>query len=168
MATGCTAGAIILICSGTSMSSITAARSSTCLCALRQSISAFFNFFTVLLLPAALLGIAAGSNCLCGPHPAVCTVLVPYKTYQQDGLSKRYWSPLSSPGVSCVVNRSTWIKPADLYHLGTNSSAPSRKNCPMPPVYGITRPAAPGTRSDQFSASLADDQRCLANPQLER
>ncbi|HRF22612.1 MAG TPA: sterol desaturase family protein, partial [Chitinophagaceae bacterium] len=36
-------------------------------CALRQSISSFFNFFTVLLLPAAILGVPAEVIAVVGP-----------------------------------------------------------------------------------------------------
>ena len=50
-------------------------------CALRQSISNLVGFFTIFLLPAALLGVGRCHYRDRSAHPTICPILVPYHLY---------------------------------------------------------------------------------------
>ena len=112
-------------------------------CALRQSISAFFNLFTVLLLPAALLGIPA----------SVINFVAPLHLFAQFWYHTRH------------INKMGWLEKIIVtpshhrVHHAVNPEYMDKNLAPIliiwdkffgtfqeeradvPPVYGITRPA---------------------------
>ncbi|MFN7200499.1 MAG: sterol desaturase family protein [Bacteroidota bacterium] len=112
-------------------------------CALRQSISAFFNLFTVLLLPAALLGI---------PQAVISTIaplhLFAQFWYQTRHINKLGWLEhvLVTPShhrVHHAINPEYMDKNLSQIFIiwdklfGTFQEEKKE----IPPVYGITRPA---------------------------
>ncbi|MBM3411986.1 MAG: sterol desaturase family protein [Bacteroidetes bacterium] len=112
-------------------------------CALRQSISAFFNLFTILLLPAALLGIPQ----------AVISIVAPLHLFAQFWYHTRH------------INKMGWLEKVIVtpshhrVHHAINPEYMDKNLSPIfiiwdklfgtfqeelkevPPVYGVTRPA---------------------------
>ena len=143
VATGCTAGAIKINLFWNLHIIHHSSEEFNLACALRQSISSFFNLFTVLLLPAALLGVPWEVIAVVGPHPAFCPVLVPYPAYQQDGFFGKDNCDPSHHRVHHAMNPEYMDK--NLWQIfivwdklfGTFQEEIKE----VPPVYGITRPA---------------------------
>lgn len=112
-------------------------------CALRQSISAFFNLFTILLLPAALLGVPA--NVISTVAPLHLFAQFWYHTQHIDKmgwLEKIIVTP-SHHRVHHAVNPEYMDKNlAPIFIVWDKvfgTFAEEKKE--IPPVYGITRPA---------------------------
>jgi alkylglycerol monooxygenase len=112
-------------------------------CALRQSISSFFNLFTVLLLPAALLGI----------HPDVIATVAPIQLFAQFWYHTRHIGKMgflekilvtpSHHRVHHAVNPEYMDKNLSqifiIWDKLFGTFVEEKKD--VPPVYGITRPA---------------------------
>lgn len=112
-------------------------------CALRQSISSFFNLFTILLLPAAILGI----------HPDVIATVAPLQLFAQFWYHTRHIDRMgflekilvtpSHHRVHHAVNKEYMDKNLSQIFIiwdklfGTYQEELKE----VPPVYGITRPA---------------------------
>jgi len=112
-------------------------------CALRQSISAFFNLFTILLLPAALLGI---------PYDVI-KIVAPIQLFAQFWYHTRHINKLgflekilvtpSHHRVHHAVNPEYIDKNlSQIFIVGDNLFGTYEEELPdVPPVYGISRPA---------------------------
>ena len=112
-------------------------------CALRQSISSFFNLFTILLLPAALLGI---------PHQVIATV-APLQLFAQFWYHTRHINRMgflekilvtpSHHRVHHAVNKEYMDKNlSQIFIIWDKLFGTFQEELKeVPPVYGITRPA---------------------------
>ncbi|MBM3431886.1 MAG: sterol desaturase family protein [Bacteroidetes bacterium] len=112
-------------------------------CALRQSISAFFNLFTILLLPAALLGIP----------PAVIATVAPLHLFAQFWYHTRHIDKMgflekilvtpSHHRVHHAINPEYMDKNLSQIFIVWDKlfGTFAEERSDVPPVYGISRPA---------------------------
>jgi sterol desaturase/sphingolipid hydroxylase (fatty acid hydroxylase superfamily) len=112
-------------------------------CALRQSISAFFNLFTVLLLPAALLGIPANVINFVAPLHLFAQFWYHTRHINKMGFLEKIIVTPSHHRVHHAVNPEYMDKNLApiliIWDKLFGTFQEERKD--IPPVYGITRPA---------------------------
>ena len=112
-------------------------------CALRQSISAFFNLFTVLLLPAALLGIPANVINFVAPLHLFAQFWYHTRHINKMGFLEKIIVTPSHHRVHHAVNPEYMDKNLApiliIWDKLFGTFQEERKD--VPPVYGITRPA---------------------------
>jgi len=112
-------------------------------CALRQSISSFFNLFTVLLLPAALLGIPPEVIAIVGPIQLFAQFWYHTQHINKMGILEKIIVTPSHHRVHHAVNPEYIDKNLSQIFIvwdklfGTFQAELKE----VPPVYGITRPA---------------------------
>ena len=112
-------------------------------CALRQSISSFFNLFTVLLLPAALLGIPPEVIAFVGPIQLFAQFWYHTRHINKMGFLEKILVTPSHHRVHHAVNPEYMDKNLSQIFIVWDklfgTFAEEKKD--VPPVYGITRPA---------------------------
>jgi alkylglycerol monooxygenase len=112
-------------------------------CALRQSISAFFNLFTVLLLPAALLGIPQGVIATVAPLHLFAQFWYHTRHIDKMGWLEHVLVTPSHHRVHHAINPEYMDKNLSqifiIWDKLFGTFAAEKKE--IPPVYGITRPA---------------------------
>ena len=112
-------------------------------CALRQSISSFFNFFTILLLPAAILGVPAEVIAVVGPIQLFAQFWYHTRHINKMGFLEKVLVTPSHHRVHHAVNPEYMDKNLSQIFIvwdklfGTFAAEKPE----VPPVYGITRPA---------------------------
>lgn len=112
-------------------------------CALRQSISSFFNLFTVLLLPAAVLGIPEDVINIVGPLQLFAQFWYHTRHINRMGFLEKILVTPSHHRVHHAVNKEYMDKNLSQIFIvwdklfGTFQEELKE----VPPVYGITRPA---------------------------
>lgn len=112
-------------------------------CALRQSISSFFNLFTVLLLPAAVLGIPEAVINIVGPIQLFAQFWYHTRHINKMGFLEKIIVTPSHHRVHHAVNPEYMDKNLSqifiIWDKLFGTFAAEKKE--VPPVYGITRPA---------------------------
>jgi len=112
-------------------------------CALRQSISSFFNLFTVLLLPAALLGIPEEVIAIVGPIQLFAQFWYHTQHISKMGFLEKILVTPSHHRVHHAVNPEYMDKNLSqifiIWDKLFGTFVEEKKD--VPPVYGITRPA---------------------------
>ena len=112
-------------------------------CALRQSISAFFNLFSVLLLPAALLGIPQGVIATVAPIHLFAQFWYHTRHIEKMGWLEHVLVTPSHHRVHHAINPEYMDKNLSQIFIVWDklfgTFAEEKKE--IPPVYGITRPA---------------------------
>jgi alkylglycerol monooxygenase len=112
-------------------------------CALRQSVSAFFNLFTVLLLPAAVLGIPGEVIAIVGPIQLFAQFWYHTQHINKMGFLEKIIVTPSHHRVHHAVNPEYMDKNLSQIFIVWDklfgTFAEEKKE--VPPVYGITRPA---------------------------
>jgi len=112
-------------------------------CALRQSISAFFNLFTVLLLPAAILGIPEEVIQIVGPIQLFAQFWYHTQHINRMGFLEKIIVTPSHHRVHHAVNPEYMDKNLSqifiIWDKLFGTFVEEKKE--VPPVYGITRPA---------------------------
>ncbi|MCB9055843.1 MAG: sterol desaturase family protein [Chitinophagales bacterium] len=112
-------------------------------CALRQSISSFFNLFTILLLPAAILGIPGEVIAVLGPIQLFAQFWYHTQHINRMGFLEKIIVTPSHHRVHHAVNPEYMDKNLSQIFIvwdklfGTFQAEMKE----VPPVYGITRPA---------------------------
>lgn len=112
-------------------------------CALRQSISAFFNFFTVLLLPAALLGVPLEVIAFVAPIQLFAQFWYHTRHINKMGFLEKILVTPSHHRVHHAVNPEYMDKNlSQIFIIWDKLFGTFQEELPdVPPVYGITRPA---------------------------
>ena len=112
-------------------------------CALRQSISAFFNFFTVLLLPAAILGIPEEVIQVVGPIQLFAQFWYHTRHINKMGFLEKILVTPSHHRVHHAVNPEYMDKNLSQIFIVWDKLFGTfvEEKKEVPPVYGITRPA---------------------------
>lgn len=112
-------------------------------CALRQSISSFFNFFTVLLLPAALLGIPGTVIEIVGPIQLFAQFWYHTRHIGKMGILEKILVTPSHHRVHHAVNPEYMDKNlSQIFIIWDKLFGTFQEELKeVPPVYGITRPA---------------------------
>ncbi|NOT51084.1 MAG: sterol desaturase family protein [Chitinophagaceae bacterium] len=112
-------------------------------CALRQSISSFFNLFTILLLPAAVLGIPPDVIAIVGPIQLFAQFWYHTQHINKMGFLEKIIVTPSHHRVHHAVNPEYMDKNLSQIFIVWDklfgTYVDERKD--VPPVYGITRPA---------------------------
>ena len=112
-------------------------------CALRQSISAFFNLFTILLLPAALLGIPQQVIATIAPLHLFAQFWYHTRHIDKMGFLEKILVTPSHHRVHHAINPEYMDKNLSQIFIVWDklfgTFAEERRD--VPPVYGITRPA---------------------------
>jgi len=112
-------------------------------CALRQSISAFFNLFTVLLLPAAILGIPEEVIAVVGPIQLFAQFWYHTRHINRMGFLEKIIVTPSHHRVHHAVNPEYMDKNlSQIFIVWDKLFGTFQEELKdVPPVYGITRPA---------------------------
>ena len=112
-------------------------------CALRQSISSFFNLFTVLLLPAALLGIPEEVIAIVGPIQLFAQFWYHTRHINRMGFLEKILVTPSHHRVHHAVNPEYMDKNLSQIFIVWDKlfGTYQQELKDVPPVYGITRPA---------------------------
>ncbi len=112
-------------------------------CALRQSISAFFNLFTVLLLPAAILGIPEEVIQIVGPIQLFAQFWYHTQHINRMGFLEKIIVTPSHHRVHHAVNPEYMDKNLSQIFIVWDKLFGTfvEEKKEVPPVYGITRPA---------------------------
>lgn len=112
-------------------------------CALRQSISAFFNLFTILLLPAALLGIPQAVIATIAPLHLFAQFWYHTRHINKMGFLEHVLVTPSHHRVHHAINPEYMDKNlAQIFIVWDKLFGTFAEERPdVPPVYGITRPA---------------------------
>lgn len=112
-------------------------------CALRQSISSFFNFFTVLLLPAAILGVPAEVIAVVGPIQLFAQFWYHTRHINKMGFLEKILVTPSHHRVHHAVNPEYMDKNLSQVFIVWDKLFGTfvAEKPDVPPVYGITRPA---------------------------
>ena len=112
-------------------------------CALRQSISSFFNLFTILLLPAALLGIPEQVIAIVGPIQLFAQFWYHTRHINKMGFLEKILVTPSHHRVHHAVNPEYMDKNLSqifiIWDKLFGTFVEEKKE--IPPIYGITRPA---------------------------
>ncbi|MBL0270768.1 MAG: sterol desaturase family protein [Chitinophagaceae bacterium] len=112
-------------------------------CALRQSISSFFNLFTVLLLPAAILGIPEQVIAIVGPIQLFAQFWYHTRHINKMGFLEKILVTPSHHRVHHAVNPEYMDKNlSQIFIIWDKLFGTFQEELKeVPPVYGITRPA---------------------------
>ena len=112
-------------------------------CALRQSISAFFNLFTILLLPAALLGIPASVIATIAPLHLFAQFWYHTRHIDKMGFLEKILVTPSHHRVHHAINPEYMDKNlSQIFIVWDKLFGTFAEERPdVPPVYGISRPA---------------------------
>lgn len=112
-------------------------------CALRQSISAFFNLFTILLLPAALLGIPQVVIATVAPLHLFAQFWYHTRHIDKMGFLEKILVTPSHHRVHHAINPEYMDKNlAQIFIVWDKLFGTfAEERADLPPVYGITRPA---------------------------
>lgn len=112
-------------------------------CALRQSISSFFNLFTVLLLPAAILGIPEEVIAIVGPIQLFAQFWYHTRHINRMGFLEKILVTPSHHRVHHAVNPEYMDKNlSQIFIIWDKLFGTFQEELKdVPPVYGITRPA---------------------------
>lgn len=112
-------------------------------CALRQSISSFFNLFTVLLLPAAILGIPEQVIAVVGPIQLFAQFWYHTRHINRMGFLEKIIVTPSHHRVHHAVNPEYMDKNlSQIFIIWDKLFGTFQEELKeVPPVYGITRPA---------------------------
>jgi sterol desaturase/sphingolipid hydroxylase (fatty acid hydroxylase superfamily) len=112
-------------------------------CALRQSISAFFNLFTILLLPAALLGIPQSVIATIAPLHLFAQFWYHTRHIGKMGFLEKILVTPSHHRVHHAINPEYMDKNLSAIFIVWDKlfGTFAEERADVPPVYGITRPA---------------------------
>lgn len=112
-------------------------------CALRQSISAFFNLFTILLLPAALIGVPWEVIAFVAPIQLFAQFWYHTRHIKKMGFLEKILVTPSHHRVHHAVNPEYMDKNlSQIFIIWDKLFGTFQEELPdVPPIYGITRPA---------------------------